>query len=108
MIGKMNSQTAFKGRIWVNAGDSCRDCVSKAHIFNMENRGFGTDEITNIEQYDKYGYTIIYTHPSPKNESCNVKHGHAYYVPLSSASTADILAAYAAAKDSDLQVQLRK
>ena len=108
MIREINSQTAFKGIIWVPAGDNYRISGNKAHIFNIEKRGFSTDEITNIEQFDNYGYTSIYTKLAPKAESYNVKAGQAYYIPSSSASTTDILAAYAASKDSNLQVQLRK
>ena len=108
MIGKINSQTAFKGIIWVPAGDNFRISGNKANFFNIEKRGFSTDEITNIVQFENYGYTSIYTKPSPKTESFNVKDGQAYYVPSTSVSTADILTAYAAVKGTDLQVQFIK
>ena len=96
MIGKINS-TPFKGKLWINAGDNLRKSGGKAHIFNIEERVFDTENIRDIEQHEKNGYTSIRV--GGNREEWGIKPGSTYYVPTGVTSTSDILSAYAAAKD---------
>ena len=96
MIGKINS-TPFKGKIWINAGDNLRKSGGKAHIFNIEERGFDTENIRDIEQHEKNGYTSIRV--GGNREEWGIKPDSTYYVPTGVTSTSDILSAYTAAKD---------
>ena len=99
MIEKINS-TSFKGTIWVDAGDSRRCSGGKSHIFNISQQAIDTDKINEIAQNGDH--TAIYMfrdEPKAYSDLC-------YYIPAKVASTADILAAYAAAKNCRLSVVL--
>ena len=101
MINKLNS-TSFKGTILVKAGNKKRQDGNKAHIFNVSTENINTDNIVTISQHDKYGYTEIVT--------CNnnyEKDGlQFHFVPAWFTSSLDIMAAYNAAKNSNVSIEL--
>ena len=86
MINKVNS-TSFKGTISVIAGQKSRTDSGRTYIFDKNRELIRTEDITDIEQHEKQGYTLISTD--------NILHGcKDYYVPYDVSSTSDILAAY--------------
>lgn len=99
MINKIPATPAFKGTISVVAGRRARTGY-KAYIFEKERVSLDTEKIESIKQCEKKGYTLIeYPHGY---EDCEPF----YFVPSEAVSTSDFLAAYNAAKNSNICIEL--
>ena len=107
MIGKINS-AAFKGTIFVQAGDSIKkNNNGNIIIENVNPINIDTSCVTNIHPHEKRGYTTIQTMVPHQRGNLMGNVANVHYVPTSFASTDDILKAYTAANTSDfLHIQL--